>query len=115
MIIDKYGYDNFTIDGRKELLMMLNFLLDNDMINASEYNFWEYNDTIGLEQKITLLTFALNDIENMLDDICNNRDLTDIEKAKNSRYIKVIRAIIEKHLYLLEGVKENENNRNENL
>ena len=84
---------------------MLNFLLDNDMINISEYDWWEYNDTISLDTKINLLVFALNDLGNLLDDIANNRNLTDNEKAKKTRYIKYMRSVIEKHLYYLEEVK----------
>lgn len=98
-----YIYDNLTIENRKELLEMLNFLLDNDMISISEYDWWEDNTTIQLTLKYDLLSLAQNDIENMLDDLYNNRDVDNITRGKKVRYIKYIRAIIEKHLYMIEG------------
>ena len=99
--MNKYVYDNLTIENTKELMEMLNFLLDNDMISITEYDWWEDNTTISLQLKSDLLTLALNDIENMLDDLYNDRDIDKITRGKKARYIKYIRLIIEKHLYIL--------------
>ena len=104
-----YIYDNLTIENKKELLEMLNFLLDNDMISVVEYNWWEDNTTIQLQTKSSLLTLALNDIENMLDDLYNNRDEDYNIRSKKARYVKYIRLIIEKHLYMIEEAIENGN------
>ena len=79
----------------KELLDMLNFLFDNNMIIASEYDFWLDNDIIQVEHKINLLTLALNDINEVM--------LENAKSEKEINYIKYIRGVIEKHLYLLEG------------
>lgn len=106
--MNKYVYDNLTIENTKELMEMLNFLLDNDMISITEYNWWEDNTTIGLQLKSDLLTLALNDIENMLDDLYNNRDEDYNIRSKKARYVKYIRLIIEKHLYMIDEVLNNE-------
>ena len=103
-----YTYDNLTIENRKELLEMLNFLLDNDMISISEYDWWEDNTTIQLTLKHDLLSLALNDIENMLDDLYDNRDEDYNIRSKKARYVKYIRLIIEKHLYMIDEVLNNE-------
>ena len=106
--MNKYVYDNLTIENTKELMEMLNFLLDNNMISIAEYDWWEDNTTIGLQLKSDLLTLALNDIENMLDDLYNNRDEDYNIRSKKARYIKYIRLIIEKHLYMIDEVLSNE-------
>ena len=87
----------------REQLDMLNFLLDNDMIIISEYDFWE---ELPLLQQNTLLSLALNDIANMLDDICNCREMSDDEKIKETKYIKYIRHIIEVELYNINNLLE---------
>ena len=86
--MNNYVYDNLTIENTKELMEMLNFLLDNDMISITEYNWWEDNTTISLQLKSDLLTLALNDIENMLDDLYNNRDEDYDIRSKKARYVK---------------------------
>ena len=80
----------------KELLNMLNFLFDNNMITAIEYDFWLDNNTIQVEHKIILLTLALNNINEVM--------LENAKNEKETNYIKYIRGIIEKHLNLFKGV-----------
>lgn len=106
--MNNYAYDNLTINNTKELLEMLNFLIDNDMISMAEYDWWEDNTTISLQLKSDLLTLALNDIENMLDNLYNDRDIDKITRGKKARHIKYIRLIIEKHLYMIDEVLNNE-------
>lgn len=106
--MDKFVYDNLIIEDRKELMEMLNFLLDNNMISVVEYDWWEDDTTIELKQKSDLLVLALNDIENMLDDIYNDKDISNIDRAKQKRYLCYMSSIISKHLYTIDEVLNNE-------
>lgn len=104
--MNKYSY--YLYDNQKELLELLNFMWDNDMISAIEYDSWEDDETIQLKDKENLLTLAINDIENWLDDIYNNRDIADDDKIRQKRYLCCMESIINKHLRIIGVELENE-------
>lgn len=104
--MNKYSY--YLYDNQKELLDLLNFMLDNDMISIVEYDWWEDDETIQLKDKENLLTLAVNDIENWLDDIYNDRDIADDDKIRQKRYLCCMQSIMNKHLRIIGVELENE-------
>lgn len=104
--MNKYSY--YLYDNQKELLELLNFMWDNDMISGVEYDCWEDDETIQLKDKENLLTLAVNDIENWLDDIYNDRDIADDDKIRQKRYLCCMQSIINKHLRIIWVELENE-------
>jgi hypothetical protein len=97
--MNKYSY--YLYDNQKELLELLNFMWDNDMISSVEYDWWEDDETIQLKDKENLLTLAINDIENWLDDIYNDRDIADDDKIRQKRYLCCMQSIMNKHLRII--------------
>ena len=104
--MNKYSY--YLYDNQKELLELLNFMWDNDMISAVEFDWWEDDETIQLKDKENLLTLAINDIENWLDDIYNDRDIADDDKIRQKRYLCCMQSIMNKHLRIIRVELENE-------
>lgn len=101
-------YSAYIYDNQKELLELLNFMWDNDMISGVEYDWWEDDETIPLENKENLLTLALVDIDNMLDDIYNDRDIADDDKIRQKRYLCYMESVINKHLRIMKVELGNE-------
>jgi hypothetical protein len=104
--MNKYSY--YLYDNQKELLELINFMWDNDMISSVEYDWWEDDETIQLKDKENLLTLAINDIENWLDDIYNDRDIADDDKIRQKRYLCCMQSIMNKHLRIIGVELENE-------
>ena len=88
-------------DDLGEYNLLLEYLLNNDIIIMSEYEDFEEMVNYDLDHWKNLLELCLDYIEEDLDNLWNDRDITDYDKYKEDLYLKKIRYLTELKLDII--------------